>query len=658
MVSPLDKENGDIISPLQVSGYAVPFYQAADSGNGLLYSSFRAFGDAKSAPYVSEYLGDRGVDGRSTTGLSPPLGVSESSEGSATTLENQYLAATEDLSSSWFLHYTDPPLTSDAPDGFKNIYRRDSETGGYEPLNTVAPPHPGRPNFEPELQGISADGQRAVFAAVDNLTPDASEFNVAQLYEQTEGGALRLVSVLPNGTASKINSSAGTSSDSGIAAIRFGNYTHALSEDGSRVYWSTAEKIYLRENADQDQSAIVGGECTEVTKACTFTVANRTSTNDRFLTASADGSRAFLMQGENLLEFTVSSGTTNQIASSVLGLLGTSEDATRVYFVSTAVLAAGATAGAGNVYLHDASGGTTFVATIGAAFPDVTSFRREPFRRTARVSADGSHVAFMSNRSLTGYDNTDADSGKADIEVFVYEVGGSLHCVSCNPGGSRPVGRAASDPMIHRYGPYTASTPLAAFIPGWQSSLYPSRVLSADGSRLFFNSFDSLSPRDTNGRMDVYQWEQAGIGGCDESRADFSAASGGCVSLISSGESPGDSEFVDASPSGDDVFFTTESALLPEDYGLVDIYDARVNGGFPHPAAPPAACEGEACQGPLASPNDPTPASASFEGAGNLVEKPGRKARRHKKAAKHKHKRAAKKAKHKQHTKQRGRGTR
>jgi hypothetical protein len=625
MVSPLDKNNGDIISPLQVSGYAVPFYQASSSGDGLLYSSFRSFGDAQSAPYVSEYLARRNEgDAWSTTGVSPPMGVSEtnSSEGSAVSLENQYLAATTDLTSGWFLYFTDPPLTSSAPEGLRNVYRRDNLDGGYEPLNTVTPPHPGRPNFEPELQGVSADGSHAVFAAVDNLTPDASEFNVAQLYEQTVGGGLRLVSVLPDGTASKLASAAGTSSGGGVAAIRNGNYTHALSEDGSRVYWSTADHIYLRENAGQAQSALVAGECTEAAKACTVSVTARTSVSDRFLTAAADGSRALFLKDNGLFEFSAADGQVTQIAPAVLGLLGASEDARRAFFVSTAALAPGATPGGGNLYLHEAGGATSFVTTIGAAFPDNANFRLEPFRRTSRVSPDGTHVAFLSDRSLTDYDNTEADSGQAAIELFIYEAGGSLRCVSCNPGGGRPSGRPASNPMIHRYGPFSASRPLAAFIPGWQSSLYAPRVLSADGSRLFFNSYDSLSPRDTNGRMDVYEWEKAGTGSCDESRPAFSAVNGGCVSLISSGESPGDSEFVDATPSGDDVFFTTESALVSQDSGLVDIYDARVGGGLPEPPPLPAACEGDACQGSPSPPDDPTPASSLFDGSGNLVETP------------------------------------
>lgn len=106
------------------------------------------------------------------------------------------------------------------------------------------------------------------------------------------------------------------------------------------------------------------------------------------------------------------------------------------------------------------------------------------------------------------------------------------------------------------------------------------------------------------------------------------------MDLISSGQSLKDSSFIDASPLGNDVFFTTLSSLLPQDPGLIDIYDARVEGGLPAPPQPAAACEGEACQSPPAPPNDPTPASSSFEGPGNVVEAAPHKKKKHKKHAK------------------------
>ena len=134
---------------------------------------------------------------------------------------------------------------------------------------------------------------------------------------------------------------------------------------------------------------------------------------------------------------------------------------------------------------------------------------------------------------------------------------------------------------------------------------------------MFFDSADSLVPSDTNGTEDVYEYEPPGVGNCTGESMSFSAGSGGCVDLISSGISKEESAFVDASESGDDVFFLTSAQLSSTDTDRTpDVYDARVDGGFPQPQAPPA-CEGDACQSPVAPPNDPTPGSLTYRGPGN-----------------------------------------
>jgi hypothetical protein len=134
-------------------------------------------------------------------------------------------------------------------------------------------------------------------------------------------------------------------------------------------------------------------------------------------------------------------------------------------------------------------------------------------------------------------------------------------------------------------------------------------VLSSDGRRVFFESSDALVPQDSNGTTDVYEWESNGTRTCTRVE--------GCISLISAGTSSVPSYFIDASESGSDVFFITASSLVTGDPGLVDLYDARENGGFPAPPPPPAPCEGDACQSPASAPSDPTPASTGFSGPGS-----------------------------------------
>jgi hypothetical protein len=150
-----------------------------------------------------------------------------------------------------------------------------------------------------------------------------------------------------------------------------------------------------------------------------------------------------------------------------------------------------------------------------------------------------------------------------------------------------------------------------------------------------------LLPTDTNGKIDVYEWEAPGTGTCAEGGVGYSAQNEGCLSLISSGKSPVSSSLLDASPEGRDVFFTTGSSLLSYDPGSIDIYDAREGGGLPPPPTPARPCEGEACQSPPPPPAEVTSASEAFSGQGNPV--PAKQKHRKQKHKKQKHKRAQRK---------------
>jgi hypothetical protein len=260
----------------------------------------------------------------------------------------------------------------------------------------------------------------------------------------------------------------------------------------------------------------------------------------------------------------------------------------------------------------------------------------------------------MSERPLTGYDNRDATSGQRDQEVFLYDgAAGKLICASCNPTGARPSGRQGPPGVPGALVDDTENWKnrwYAANIPGWtnvdnQHALYQSRYLS-DSGRLFFNSSDALLPADSNGTEDVYQYEPLGIGSCEAETATYSPVSGGCVDLISSGTSDKESAFVDASASGEDVFFLSSAKLGPADVDTaLDLYDARVGGGAAPPVEP-VECSGDACQLPAVPPNDQTPGSLTFNGAGNVLECPKGQLPKNGKCLKQKGKR-----KHKKHHK-------
>jgi NHL repeat len=303
-------------------------------------------------------------------------------------------------------------------------------------------------------------------------------------------------------------------------------------------------------------------------------------------------------------------------------------------------------------------GGTTKLVAEG-----VDHFEGRLVVQDVRVSPDGRWLAFMSARSLTGYDNTDAVSGQADEEVYLYHApedlateSGTLSCASCDPTGARPHGVEYGDLNGHigsnmqlegGSAQWPSTTWFAANVPGWTpnsltTALYQSRYLS-DSGRLFFNARDSLVPRDVNGTGDVYEYEPEGVGPagavCEpaatsgsivfkpERKAKSGVTEGaGCVGLISSGTSSGESAFLDASESGGDVFFLTKSKLAPQDFDeALDVYDAQVcTTAAPCATAatsPPACITAEGCRAaPAPQPSIfGAPGSATFSGIGNVT---------------------------------------
>jgi hypothetical protein len=275
--------------------------------------------------------------------------------------------------------------------------------------------------------------------------------------------------------------------------------------------------------------------------------------------------------------------------------LGVSRDGSYVYFLAKGVQAAGATRGENLYVAHEQEGKwtTRFIAS-----PAAVGF-------THVLSADGRLLAFSSETSLTGYDNRDAKTGAPDSEVYLYDAGSDrLVCASCNPSGGRPIGPSE--------------------VPSPQTPRTGSSRSVFDNGRLFFNSADGLVAQDTNGNLDVYELEPAGVGSCTSASATFNAGTGACVGLISSGVASGPSVFLDASGTGDDAFFTTRERLVRRDVDTaVDIYDAHVCSGSsdcPSEAeVPPACTTADACRAaPAPQPSIfGAPSSATFSGQGN-----------------------------------------
>jgi hypothetical protein len=477
--------------------------------------------------------------------------------------------------------------------------------------------------------GASTDYSHIIFEANDCLTSDAPCGGVNNLYEAT-AGKVSLVGYLPDSTVAQ-GSQPGNGEGAALQSYGQGptgefaqDISNAISADGSRIFFdapadggppdpaqSGLTELYERVNGSStvEISAVAAGA----------TPANSTPEPATYWGAATDGSLVFLTSpaelttdantgtanaGNDLYEFDTATGSLSDLTvdtsqadsatgANVQGVVGTSRDGSYVYFVADGVLASGATPGdcapqpgssgptwppgqtCGLYVRHD--GATRFIATLSSGdFSDWVSRRVD---LQSYLTPDGRHLAFTSTMPLTGYDNIGA------TEVFEYSADtGQLVCASCDPTGAEPVGNA----YIQLSQLATASSPF-----------YQPRALSDDGSRLFFASPDALTPGAVSPYYKVYEYEH------------------GSVSLIGAAGS-GDDFFIDASASGNDVFIATRDQLVPSDQDqLLDVYDARVDGGLPAPTTP-TSCSGDACQGaPTASSSLPVAATVSFTGSGN-----------------------------------------
>ncbi len=515
--------------------------------------------------------------------------------------------------------------------GFDDLYVTDTGASPtYAPFFTVAPPNRELERFlaagvegtgEAQLAyaGSSSDLSRLFFEANDALTANAeggaeSAFQAENNLYESSAGQLRLVNVLPDGSTE-----AGATFGGAPGSEHAPDFSGVVSSDGSRVFWTDThagpdqEHVFVREGG-VDTVAVSAGAA-------------------RYWTATPDGEHAFYSEGGGLYRFDVSAQQREQLAvpeAEVQGVIGASEAGDYVYFVGDGALAGSGgpagqpTAGQPNLYLLHRGAGAweapVFIATLAAAddtlspysFKGGGDWRPGIGRRTAEVSPNGRGVAFMSSVNLTGV------SYEAP-QMFQYDAASHrLSCVSC-AAGAAPTGEGR--------------------VPISLSDTYQPRFISEDGKRVFFESETALVPQDTNGRIDVYEWEEDGTGSCTQSE--------GCVYLLTGGTAPSESRLLDASATGDDVFVITRAQLVSQDENEnYDLYDVRVGGAVP--PAPPA-CSGTGCQGiPEPPPVFATPASVTFAGVGNfpsstqqasVVSKKGHRAK-HKPGRRHKRRRA------------------
>lgn len=510
----------------------------------------------------------------------------------------------------------------------------------------------------PEFVDATSAGRYVVLSSEPALVEEQPAAKDG-LYEWSEG-KLQLVSVLPDGEPSMCFAKSGKPCEKTVVQPQIGGNgvaRGAISSGGEMIDWTGGGHLYVSDvvtGQTLQVDAVSGGSGLGAV-APQFEYASENGRTILFKDSQALTEHAGISDdGEDLYRCEVEEEEDGHLKCDLRDLtpdtlgeamhvqgavLGVSRDLSTIYFVAD-----GAVAGSGarpgdcnspftnvercNLYVYR-DGGVHYIAELsGLDAGDWAQGGDELNALTASVTPSGEWLAFMSERSLTGYDNQDINSGQADEEVYLYHAGDEkLRCVSCNPTGARPAGVEYEKLATGNGGlaggdrVWQGNQWIAGNIPGWVpyrlgTALYQPRYLDESG-RMFFQSADALSTKDVNGTEDVYEFEPAGVGSCSTEASDYAESTEGCIGLISSGTSSEESAFLDASENGDDVFFLTTARLSPKDKdSALDVYDARVGGSESETPAP-VECQGDACQASVTPPESLTPGSSTYRGPGN-----------------------------------------
>jgi hypothetical protein len=648
LVSPAEKGPGVIGTFIGFTDRQL-YWQAAANGNRMSYGLESGTLGATAGGEVIN-LGSRDpLAGWRTSQLTPPSLVPPPAEG----LEG---------ANTGFIKWQSPELTcgfvesqepltpdvteTEVKERINNLFLHDYTTDTYVKISAQ---HLDSGAGEFSVAGASDDCNRVVFESQSRLLPGLLAGNNFHLYEWEDtgepNGTLRSADILPDET---VASSAVFGSPSGGASL----YTNAVAEpDASHVFFGANGALFVRKNH---------ATTTEYSKSQTATPNSGELT---YQMASSDGSHVFFTaraglaangsssgaagcapgggQGCDLYDYDVESGLLTDLTpdanpadkqgADVTGVLGASDGGSYVYFAAKGQLIPGEgrtfnqnSGEFNNIYLaHE--GALSFVGSVSKMRNGEERLQVErPNQHTSRVTPDGRYLIFISELNLTGYESEGAK------EIYRYsEPEEGLECVTCRADGLPPQLKGERTNMIPSAGPepYNTNEP---------------RNISADGSRIFFNSAEALAPGAIEGDphgTDLGEWHHG---------SNAYEWHNGTIHLLAA-----QARFTDASASGDDVFVITDERLVPQDQdGAPDIYDLRVDGGFPY--SPPEPCDPlteNSCQGtpPPPPPPTPDPASARANGPGNPPvaalhnRKPKKHHRKKHKSHKHKsHKRAAK----------------
>jgi hypothetical protein len=605
----------EVVSPAVKNGADVRIdgaVRASALGDRVAYASTGNFaGGGGSGATLNGFLSSRSAGGWATVAVNPPY-----EQPDMTNFHHNFVYPSDLARVVATAVQMDPVLGGDQT----NLFLYETGLESWTPLSFPVRPIPPIRSAVGNVFGAgSEDLRHVVFTSGRALTPDAPSDAALQrsyIYEWN-AGQLRLVSYLPADeggvpTAELVGVGGGTGS---LAERQAGDF--AVSADGSLVFYTTNpstlgsnSRLYRVDMSGTGAPVSVRVNESERTDCAGDPSCGGDRRADRapdppeeafFQSASADGSIAFFSSRERLTDDSRAGGTradlyrwdgsapvgqrltdlttgdrdglgggvAGDLVLGVGGVVGGDRDGTILYFVGTGALEGRAEQDQPNLYVWREDEGVRFITTLSPGDPDLAPTHTARFNH-GRVTEDGRTLVFQSAAKVTQHDN----GGRR--QIYRYDLASdSTVCVSCN---SR-LGVSGGDAWLKR-------------IPEDRAIVYQweQRNVSADGRRVFFDSAEALVDEDTNGRIDVYEWND------------------GVVSLVSDGQSSDDSAFIDASATGDDAFFVTRAQLACQDTdNLLDVYDARVGGGLG--CVRSDSCEGDACQGPLS----PAPA---FAGSG------------------------------------------
>jgi hypothetical protein len=671
----------ELVSPAFANGQ--PIFADAMNGDRVFYQTLGAPGAAVDNPTAegASYAAHRTAEGWESTPLDPPAAQFETGErlvatleAVSSTLESELFVESANVpyergfNVGWQLREPDGTFREVGP-----AVPRETAAA----LEALAPASLSGPSDMVHNQAESDDLSTVLFSTeqsagsagtLEDPDPlanwhwpgDSTDSHEPSLYEYSGTGNVEpvLVGVRNEGALhgtphlndgaeliSECGTGLGSGPEAGSEVNKAGSWSsldrqNAVSGDGNIVYFTPfgpGQRVSgctgATPPADELFARIGGSKTVPISEptATDCTACDTTAPQDAvFQGASHDGSMVFFLTaqallpgnpGENLYEYDFNAPPGNRVtaishigsgsAAEVLGEVALSNDGARVYFVARGVLTtvangvgATAIAGAPNLYVYDTQTRTMgFVATL--ASDDAAEWAANVAERKVDINSNGGFLLFLSSNNVT----PDASGSEAQLYLYDAETA-NLTRISIGNRGFNDNGNNLSAPIGIAGGGLAFSEP------------EPLRhSMSDDGSYVFFESAAALTP---NGLDNACAHEEGGV--CRVSAENVYEYHEGQVSLISDGQDrhavlgASTTSLVGTDASGANVFIHSADPLASPDSAVQrSIYDVRIGGGLPAPAAG-ATCQEGACQGPVApAPATPIAASSTFAGAGNLA---------------------------------------